>query len=167
MPPESPLIQRVRISQDWWDLQDQSELRPTFARRRERSTKASPFFFFSLPLKTTRPDWRIVLPGSETSHRRNIFVCGHRLCKDQGITWVVLALLVPHLIGNQTGVLQLPSWALYPLSYSHIVIQVVKNYSFNLRISKTMLQASCQSWLYSCFLPYLTHIECGEVRMVA
>ena len=59
MPPESPLIQRVWISQDWWDLQDQSELRPTFARRRERSTKASPFFFFSLPLKTTRPGWRL------------------------------------------------------------------------------------------------------------
>ena len=47
---------------------------------------------------------------------------------------------------NRTGVLQLPSRALYPLSYSHIVIQVVKNYLFNLRMSKTMPKTLDQCW---------------------
>ena len=75
--------------------------------------------------------------------------CKRPQAKDQGMTLVVLLVLlvvVHHLVhflikrkkfsltGNQIGVLQLPSKALYPLSYSHIVTQVVKNYLFNLRI---------------------------------
>ena len=50
------------------------------------------------------------------------------------------------LTGNWTRVLQLPTQALYPLCNSHIVTQVVKNYLFNLRMSKTTLQKLDHYW---------------------
>ena len=59
------------------------------------------------------------------------------------------------LTGNWTRVLQLPSQALYPLSFSHIVTQVVKNYLFNLRMSKTMpqtLDQYCSTLCFACFV---------------
>ena len=81
-----------------------------------------------------------------------LFVCGHRpKTKELLELFLSLFLLIFKwkkfsLTGNWTGVLQLPSQAVNSLSYSHIVTQVVKNYLFNLRMSKTMPQTLDQYW---------------------
>ena len=102
-----------------------------------------------------------------SSHLNTSF-CLRPLAKDQGITLVVVVLLlvvvlvVNHLVhfllkinlsekhfsllGNRIGVLMLPSQALYQLSYINIVPNLLENYLFNLRISKTKPQTLDQSW---------------------
>ena len=88
--------------------------------------------------------------------------CLRPLAKDQGITWVVLVLVLHHLVhfllkiilsekkfslpGNQTRVLLLPRQALNQLSYSATDTIWLEFFFFNQRISKTTLQTLRQSW---------------------
>ena len=99
-----------------------------------------------------------------------IFVCSHRPKTFLFTIWFISSLKKfkwkkLSLTGNQTGVLQLHSQVLYPLSYSHIVTHVVKNYLFNLRMSKTMPQTLDQYW--STFVPLEISLGMFNSKMAA
>ena len=125
----------------------------------ERGLKATkgPSVNSSWLLKVTWPH-SSQLGGANSS---KVYFCLRPLAKDQGITWVVVVVLVHHLVHflskRNLSKKNLPDWklnwglqihsqALYPLSNCLIVTQIVKIYLFNLRMSKTMPQTLDQYW---------------------